>query len=187
MSRGRKFTEMFAMVPPFLVAGLIFIGFNEIRYHTLFDVGILKVARDQGYSGAFGLKYFPGNFYTLLFMAPTVNGSFPYIHPVFSGQALPLTSPAFVLAFRPSFRRLTVSMMGLGALLVSIPALFHFTNGFAQFGTRLYLPSFPFLLVMMAIGMRRRTDQLSKILIGTSIFLIAFGVWHIHVWGLNGP
>ena len=187
MARGRKFTEMFAMVPPFLVAGLIFIGFNEIRYHTLFDVGILKVARDQGYSGAFGLKYFPGNFYTLLFMAPTVNGNFPYIHPVFSGQALPLTSPAFVLAFRPSFRRLTVSMMGLGALLVSIPALFHFTNGFAQFGTRLYLPSFPFLLVMMAIGMRRRTDQLSKILIGTSIFLIAFGVWHIHVWGLNGP
>ena len=94
------------MVPPFLVAGALFIGFNEVRYHTLFDVGILKVARDQGYSGAFGIKYFPGNFYTLLFMAPTVNGSFPYIHPVFSGQALPLTSPAFVLAFRPSFRRL---------------------------------------------------------------------------------
>ena len=78
-------------------------------------------------------------------------------------------------------------MMGLGALLVSIPALFHFTNGFAQFGTRLYLPLLPFLLVMMAIGMRRRTDQLSRILIGTSIFLIVFGVWHIHVWGLNGP
>ena len=158
-----------------------------MRYHTLFDVGILKVARDQGYSGAFGIKYFPGNFYTLLFMAPTVNGSFPYIHPVFSGQALILTSPAFVLALRPSFRRLTVSMMGLGAVLVALPALFHFTNGFAQFGTRLYLPTFPFLFVMMAIGMRRRTDQLSKILISISIFLIGFGVWHIHVWGLNGP
>jgi hypothetical protein len=187
MARGRKLTEMFAMVPPFLVAGAIFIGFNEVRYHTMFDVGILKVARDQGYSGAFGIKYFPGNFYTLLFMAPTVNGSFPYIHPVFSGQALILTSPAFVLALRPSFKRLTVSMMGLGAVLVALPALFHFTNGFAQFGTRLYLPTFPFLFVMMAIGMRRRTDQLSKILISISIFLIAFGVWHIHVWGLNGP
>ena len=187
MARGRKLTEMFAMIPPFLVAGAIFIGFNEVRYHTLFDVGILKVARDQGYSGAFGIKYFPGNFYTLLFMAPTVNGSFPYIHPVFSGQALILTSPAFVLALRPSFKRLTVSMMGLGAVLVALPALFHFTNGFAQFGTRLYLPTFPFLFVMMAIGMRRRTDQLSKILISISIFLIGFGVWHIHVWGLNGP
>jgi hypothetical protein len=187
MARGRKLTEMFAMVPPFLVAGAMFIGFNEVRYHTMFDVGILKVARDQGYSGAFGIKYLPGNLFTLLFMAPTVNGTFPYIHPVFSGQALILTSPAFVLALRPSFKRLTVSMMGLGAVLVALPALFHFTNGFAQFGTRLYLPTFPFLFVMMAIGMRRRTDQLSKILISVSIFLIAFGVWHIHVWGLNGP
>jgi len=187
MARGRKFTEMFAMVPPFLVAGALFVGFNEVRYHALFDVGILKVARDQGYPGAFGLQYFPGNLYTLLFMAPTVNGTFPYIHPVFGGQALPLTSPAFVLALRPSFKRLTVSMMGLCAVLVAIPALFHFTNGFAQFGTRLYLPTFPFLFVMMAMGMRRRTDQLSKILICASIFLITFGVWQIRVWGLNGP
>jgi len=77
--------------------------------------------------------------------------------------------------------------MGLAAVLVSIPSLLCYANGFAQFGTRHYLPAFPFLLVMMAIGMPRRTDQLTKILICVSIFLVAFGIWQIHIWGLNGP
>src|SRR5260221_11126070 len=70
MARGRKFTEMFAMVPPFLVAGLIFIIFNEVLYHTLFDDRILKVARDQRYSGAFGLKYFAAQSYPLRSLQP---------------------------------------------------------------------------------------------------------------------
>ena len=40
---------------------------------------------------------------------------------------------------------------------------------------------------MMAMGMPRKTDQLTKILICVSIFLVAFGVWHVHIWGLAGP
>ena len=113
--------------------------------------------------------------------------TFPYLHPVFSGQALTLTSPAFVLALRASFKRLEVVAMALAAALISIPSLVCYANGFAQFGTRHYIPAFPFLLVMMAIGMPRRTDQLTRILICVSIFLVGFGVWHIHVWGLGGP
>jgi hypothetical protein len=184
-SRGRKLEELFWIVPPFLVAGAIFVGFNEIRYHSFFDMGVLMVARAQGYPGAFGLHYFPGNLYTLLFMGPSVNGTFPYIHPGFGGQALTLTSPAFVLALRPSFKRLEVAALGVAALLVSIPSLFHFTNGFAQFGTRFYITTFPFMLVMMALGMRRRTDQLAKILIVTSIVLVAFGIWHVRLYGFG--
>ena len=185
MARGRKFTEMFAMIPGFLAVGVVFVGLNEARFHSFFDQGVLITGPKN--APAFSLRYLPGNLYTVLFMAPTVNDTFPYIHPVFSGQALTLTSPAFVLALRPSFKRLTVSMMGLAAVLVSIPSLLCYANGFAQFGTRHYIPAFPFLLVMMAIGMPRRTDQLTKILICVSIFLVAFGVWQIHVWGLNGP
>jgi hypothetical protein len=184
-SRGHRISELFWIVPPFLVAGAIFIGLNEVRYHNFFDVGVLMVARDQGYSGAFGFKYFPGNFYTLFFMAPSVNGTFPYIHPGFGGQALTLTSPAFVLALRPSFKRLEVAALGIAAALISIPSLFHFTNGFAQFGTRFYITTFPLLLVMMALEMRRRTDQLAKILIVASIVLVSFGIWHVRMYGFN--
>jgi hypothetical protein len=184
-SRGRKIDELLWIVPPFLAAGAIFVGLNEVRYHSFFDVGPLIVARAQGYTAAFGLKYFPGNFYTLLFMAPSVNDTFPYIHPGFGGQALTLTSPAFVLALRPSFKRLEIAALGLASVLVSIPSLFHFTNGFAQFGTRFYITTFPLLLVMMALGMRRRVDQLAKILIVISIFLVSFGIWHVRMYGFG--
>ncbi len=37
----------------------------------------------------------------------------------------------------------------------------------------------------MALGMRHCADQLARILIGTSIVLVAFGVWHVHIWGLK--
>ncbi len=183
LAKGRGIAEIFEMVTGYLAVGVIFVGLNEARFNSFFDQGVLLTGPRN--APVFALRYLPGNLYTVLFMAPTVNGTFPYIHPVFSGQALTLTSPAFVLALRPSFKRLTVSMMGLAAVLVSIPSLVCYANGFAQFGTRHYIPAFPFLLVMMAIGMPRRTDQLSRILIVVSIFLVAFGVWHVRMWGFG--
>ncbi len=185
LAKGRTLSEILEMIPGYLVVGVIFVGLNEARFGSFFDQGVMLT----GPKGApvFSLRYLPGNLYTVLFMAPMINGNFPYIHPVFSGQALTLTSPAFVLALRPSFKRLTIAMMGLAAVLVSIPSLLCYANGFAQFGTRHYIPAFPFLLVMMAIGMPRRTDQLTKILICVSVFLVAFGIWQIHIWGLKGP
>jgi hypothetical protein len=180
----RQSRELLWMAPGFIAAGAAFIVYNEVRFGTFFDVGVWHIP-NMNVSPVFALRYLPGNLYTMFFMAPTVNDTFPYIHPVFAGQAITLTSPAFVLALRPSLRRLETAMMGIAALLVSIPSLVCYANGFAQFGTRHYIPAFPFLLVMMAMGMPRRTDQLSKILIGASVFLVAFGVWHVHMWGLS--
>ena len=76
--------------------------------------------------------------------------------------------------------------MGIAALISMTPSLFYFTNGFAQYGTRHYLHTFPFLLILMALGVHRRVDQMSRILIVASVLLIAFGVWHERFYGLNG-
>lgn len=189
--RGRTISELLWIIPGFLVVGAIFVGLNEVRYQSFFDQGLNYIPNTH-HNGPndppwFGLQYLSGNLNTLLFMAPRMDETFPYLHPVFSGQALTLTSPAFVLALRASFKRLEVVAMALAAALISIPSLVCYANGFAQFGTRHYIPAFPFLLVMMAIGMPRRTDQLTRILICVSVFLVGFGVWHIHVWGLGGP
>ncbi|MDO8432174.1 MAG: hypothetical protein Q7S58_07155 [Candidatus Binatus sp.] len=181
--KGRTFTELLGMIPGFLAVGVIFVGLNEARYGSFFDQGVM-ITGPKG-APVFAFQYLPGNLYTLFFMAPTVDGRFPYIHPVFAGQALTTTSPAFVLALRPSFRRLTISTMFVASVLVSIPSLLCYANGFAQFGTRHYIPAFPFLLVMMALGMRDRTDQLARILITASIIIIGCGVWQIRMWGLS--
>lgn len=181
--RRREVRPLLWMIPGFALAGVIYMLLNEARYHNLFDRGVFIFAGPGQH--LFGLQYFRGNFYTLMFMAPSLDDKFPYIHPRFVGQALLLTSPAFVLALRPSFMRLEAAAIGIAALVAMTPSLFYFTNGFSQFGTRHYLHAFPFLLVLMAMGVRRRADQMTRILIGLSILLIAYGVWHVANYGLS--
>jgi hypothetical protein len=179
--RGRSLRELAWMLPGFATAATIFIGLNEARYASFFDQGVM-ITGPKG-APVFGLRYLLGNINTIFFMEPQINERFPYFHPVFGGQSVTFTSPAFVLALRPSLSRLEPLLMMLTAFVVSIPSLLCYANGFAQFGTRHYLQVFPFLLVMIAMGMRR-ADQLTKVLISVSIVFIAFGIAHVKIWGL---
>ena len=180
--RGRRVRELMWFIPGCVAVGAVYVTFNEIRYQSLFDRGVFIFAEPG--SHLFGWEHFPGNFYTLFFMTTRLDGTFPYIHPTFGGQALILTSPAFILALRPSVRRIQTALVGLAALIAMTPSLFYFTNGFAQYGTRHYLHTFPFLLLLMAFGVHRRADQLTRILIVVSVLMIAFGVWHERFYGL---
>ncbi len=182
--RGRTIRELTRFIPGCVAVAVVYATFNEVRYHSMFDRGVFIFAPPG--SHLFGWEHFPGNFYTLFFMSTHLDGSFPYIHPTFGGQALILTSPAFILALRPSFRRIQTALVALAALISMTPSLFYFTNGFAQYGTRHYLHMFPFLLLLMAFGVHRRVDQLTRILIAVSVLMIAFGVWHERFYGLNG-
>ncbi len=96
---------------------------------------------------------------------------------------MPFTSPALVLAFKANLARIEPLLMLLTAFLVSIPSLLCYANGFEQFGTRHYLQVFPFLLVLMAMGIRD-ADGLTRILIVTSIIFISYGVVYVRIWGL---
>ena len=181
--RGRSIRELMRFIPGCVAVAVVYVTFNEVRYHSLFDRGVFIFAPEG--SHLFGWEHFPGNFYTLFFMSTRLDSSFPYIHPTFGGQALILTSPAFILALRPSFRRIQTALVGVAALIAMTPSLFYFTNGFAQYGTRHYLHTFPFLLLLMAFGVHRRVDQMTRILIVVSVLMIAFGVWHERFLGLN--
>ena len=180
--RGRRIREVLWMAPGFLAVGVFFVLFNLARYDSFFDMGIpIQGPQDQP---TFSLQYLPVNLYTIFFIAPGFDGRFPYVHPNGMGQAIPLSSPAFALALRPSFRRPETWLMWAAALLGSLASLLCYATGYEQFGTRHYIQVFPFLLVLLALG-AHRADQLAKILIGTSIALIAFGVWHIQTWGFG--
>lgn len=181
--RRHDWRALLWMAPGFAAAAAISIALNWVRYHSWFDRGVFLFAPPG--TKLFSVRYLAGNLYTLIFMAPDLNETFPYIHPRFLGQSLLLTSPAFILALRPSFKRPAAALLGIAALIAMTPSLFFFTNGFAQFGTRHYLHAFPLLLVLMAMGVKRRADQLTKILIVVSIILIGYGVWHISVYGLE--
>ncbi len=180
LMRGRRIRDLFLMIPGFAAVGVVFVGLNEARFGSFFDQGVVLTGPKEG---AFGLRYLIGNINTLFFMVPYINDDFPYFHPNFAGLSLVFTSPAFILAFKANLARIEALLMLVTAFLISIPSLLCYANGFAQFGTRHYLQVFPFLLVLMAMGMRR-TDRLTKILIVTSIIFITYGVVYVRIWGL---
>ena len=189
LCRGRRLADLRWLIPGWALAAAIYVGLNEARYGTVYDSTLwIYYLTDPVHlrdHGPFSIHYLPANLYTLFFLAPSLNDRFPFIHPTLMGQSLPLTSPAFVLALRPSFRRPIPVLLALATAVVSIPSLMVYASGYAQFGTRYYLQVYPFLLVMMALGMKGRIDQLSKILIVASIFLVGFGFWQIRGLGIG--
>ena len=183
--KRRRIRDLVWLAPGFALAAVTYAWFNLERYGGIFDRGVFIFVPDVPKLFSFG--FLPTNLYTLLFMAPSINSRFPYIHPEGGGQALVLTSPAFLLAFRPSFRKLVPASLLIATLIAMTPSLFYFTNGFIQYGTRHYVHVFPFLFALMALGLPNgKIDQLTRILIAWSVFLIAFGVWHIGIYGYGG-
>jgi hypothetical protein len=189
LSRGKRLPDLVWMLPGWILAAAVFVGLNELRYGTIMDITLWEYyLTDPAHSpdyGPFSIHWLPSNLYTLFFISPSFDARFPYIHPTMMGQALPLTSPAFVLALRPSFKRPIALLMGLAVAVASLPSLTVWASGYAQFGTRYYLQVYPLLLVLMALGMKHRVDQLSKILIVVSIFLVTFGLWQIRGLGIG--
>ena len=179
----KSIAEVAWMAPGFILATVIYFGLNLVRYHSLFDRGaVLFVPSGTQF---FGVRFIPGNIAILLFSAPAVDERFPYFHPTIGGQSILLTSPAFILALRPSFRRLDATLIAIATLIGMTPVMLFFGSGASQFGARHFVQIYPFLLVLMAMGVPRRMDQLTRILIGASIFCVAWGIWHIRVFGFG--
>jgi len=189
--RGRNARELLAILPWIAAALAIFVAFNEVRFGEPYDIGMwLWYGQDQYRfarpGGPLALGHLPFNLYTTLFMAPGYSDKFPYIHPEFMGQALILTSPAFVLALRPSFLRPTTILVALAAALCAGPSMLWYANGFAQLGARYYVEVYPFLLTLIALGVPRKLDQLTKILIVVSIVFVVFFTWQVRWYGWGG-
>jgi hypothetical protein len=188
--RGQSWRSLRA-IAGFTIAAAIYVWFNEERFGRLGDISIFIFTSHDGWlqqreggGPPIQLRFLPQNIYAVLFMAPVLDGNFPYIHPQIQGQALILTSPALLLALRANFRRAIPVLVLLAAGFCMGPALLWYADGFMQFGMRLYVQVFPFLVVLMAIGAQELgIDQMGKILIVISIILVAFGTWHIRTFG----
>jgi hypothetical protein len=190
-ARGRRLRELVWVLPGFAGAALIYVAYNEIRFGTPNDIALwIWYAQDQYRfsrpGGPFALRDLPFNLYTLLFMSPGYSDKFPWIHPEFMGQALILTSPAFVLALRPSFLKPLPALIAAAAALSCGPSLLVYASGFAQLGPRYYVQVYPFLLTLIALGAPRKLDQLTKILIVISIVLVVFFTWQVRWYGWGG-
>jgi hypothetical protein len=102
--------------------------------------------------------------------------------PRYSGLALTWSSPALLCAFFARRPREIVVAMWVATVLVAIPSLLYFVNGYSQFGMRHALDFEPFLLVLMTLYLRERFPLWAKVLFVYSLAVGAWGVWFWRVF-----
>ncbi len=177
--RRRRLSGFALTLAPF--AGL-WVWYNELRWGLPYDVGYSAWYHQDGAGESTGspfrLAYLSNQLYSFFVRFPDRIASFPYLVPTYNGVALTWTSPALVLAFGAREpRKLTIAMWA-ATLVVAIPNLLYYVNGYAQFGMRHALDFEPFLFVLMALAVRRGFGPLAATLCAYSMLAGAWGIWY---------
>ena len=176
--RLRVALETVAGALPFF---LLFLLYNEARWHTFRDIGYSTWFHQDPVGSRTGtplqLQFLPMNLYSFFMLGPDLIDHFPWLHPNGFGVSLTFTSPALVLAcFAPARRRETLFLWA-AVFVTAIPSLLYYVNGFEQFGMRHTLDFTPFLLPLVARGLERAHAVFAYALVALSILANAFGVW----------
>lgn len=164
---------------------LFYFWWNHLRLGTWTDDSIWRWYLTDDFHnmrpyGPFSLHYLPDNLYSALFLSPGFSEDFPWIRPTILGQALIFTSPAFLLALRAPLNDRRNLLLWLAVILGLGAAMTCYANGVAQFGCRYTILAEPFLIALMA---ESEMDQMGKILIGLSVFLVVSGTWTMRAVG----
>jgi hypothetical protein len=119
--------------------------------------------------GLFSLAQVPENLRLFLLAMPRISASFPFAIPSQYGMSMLLVSPALLTSLWAGFRDRSAQLLWIAAGLVALPVFFYYGGGFVQYGFRYSLDFTPFLIALMAVGSRRWTGALERLLIVVSI------------------
>lgn len=140
----------------------------------------LELARSHG---LFSLAHVPKNLFMMLLQGPQPFPSAeaailqpPYVVPSAWGMSLFYTTPALVYAFLADRRRALVQASWLAALATLVPLVTYYGVGWVQFGYRYALDFLPYLVPVVALGMR------GPVLSRKAKALVLLGV-AVCVWG----
>ncbi|HXM17209.1 MAG TPA: hypothetical protein VN934_00190 [Candidatus Tumulicola sp.] len=166
----------------------LYVVYNELRWHTAFDIGYTNwyhldpAGHPTG--SPFGVQYLPLNLYSFFLLAPAYAQHFPWFVPTGIGVALTFTSPGMALAFFAPLRNREAIWLWVAVLLTWLPSLLYYVNGAEQFGMRHSLDFLPFLLPLVARGLEHRPSVFAYSLIVLSIAVNAWGLWYS--WAFHG-
>lgn len=156
-------------------------------YETMAVSG--PVADDIGRYGQFDRRFVPRNlFYALLGnvapMEPAGDDMRPWDRYAIDpwGASIFLTTPAFLYLFRARPREAVGVAAWISTVLIAIPLLMYYNTGWVQWGYRFSMDLLPFLIVLLAFGMRRRLTWAGAGLIALSIVSNYIGTrWFYHI------
>ena len=126
--------------------------------------------------GLFDITYIPRQLNAILFQVPVLSDQFPFFRPSPMGLGLFFTTPALLYMFRARLKdKMALAAVG-GLLLTSIPMLTCGATGFSQFGYRFSLDILPFMVLLVASGMRYKLDKFKIAVIVLSCCINLWGV-----------
>jgi hypothetical protein len=156
--------------------------YNFARWGVFSDLGytLIPGINEDPYftAGIFNISYIPRHIYAILFQGPILLNSFPYFEPNWIGLGLFFTTPALIYIFKGPWNSLS-KYAGLAVLCILPVLITHGTVGFTQFGYRFSLDFTPFLILLVAKGMRNDLGWSEKTLIIISILINLWGILSI--------
>jgi len=187
-----EFSKFLASLRSFALAllpfAILYIAWNEIRWHTITDIGYTEFFHadpwGQPTGSPFRLSYLPYEIYSFFLQSPQhvewrQQAIPPYMKVDVHGVALEWTTPALVLAFFARGSRGYLWLMWSLIVVLWLPSMFYYLDGWTQFGMRHALDFEPFWFVLIAIAVRGGMPLWGRLLCAYSI---AFGIWGIWFW-----
>jgi hypothetical protein len=160
------------------VMGALYLAYNYGRFGTISDMGYYdpQISSEPYFSkGHNDISYIPRHINAILFYVPVRIEQFPFFKPSFMGLGLFFTTPALLYMFRARLNERLALAALVGLLLTSIPTLTYAVEGWAQFGYRYSLDVLPFMVLLVASGMRYRLNYFA-----IAIIVLSCG---INLWG----
>lgn len=159
------------------VMGGLYLLYTYGEYHTLslgYERG--QFVNEPWFShGLFSISYIPRQLNAILFQGPVFSDSYPFFKPSWVGMGLFFTTPALLYMFNATLKdKLALAALG-GIILTIIPSLTYGVTGFLQFGYRFSLDILPFMIILVASGMRYRLNWLK-----IAVIVLSVG---INLWG----
>ena len=174
----------------------IFLWYNFVRFDSPFETGYdtlyhgyvnsgipytfyLKQFPDGPHFGQFDIRNVPVSLFTMLLLPPEYVPDWSVFRPSPYGMSVLLTSPPFIYAAFVKRRDILIPACWLAIAAILIPILFHYSQGWVQFGYRLLLNFAPFLLILTAFGF---DDNQSPGQTRLKVLLVAFSIL-VGFWG----
>jgi hypothetical protein len=183
-----------------LAAGLavplaLLFAYNYARFGNILESGyahavlVNPVLAEALSHGLFSVVHIPKNLFMMLLQGPlpypNENAAvltFPYVQPSQWGMGLFFVTPALVYAFRAPLRSPLVQACWIAVLAIMVPVITYYGIGWIQFGFRYALDFFPFLMVLVALGLPRPMTVLSRALVLVSVAVSVWGTLWLISW-----
>ncbi len=164
--------------------------YNFLRFSSFWDkayILIPGVLDEPWYSqGLFHPSYIPRHLKTLLWSFPRTHTEFPYFSPSWSGLAIWITTPAFILIFKAPLKKAVTYLAWFTVFAISLVIFMYGSTGFSQFGYRYAVDFYPFLIFLIILGIHHKPKAYHWLFLAVSIAVNLWGVILINKLGIVG-